>query len=211
VIDPQLRRTLVGVLESARELGFLGPGPVEDHLERSFAFEAAWTSIRPDPPPTILDLGTGGGVPGLILALTWPLSRVVLLDGSDRRVEFLHGAIDRLGLADRVRPLAQRAEEAGHSALRGTFSLVTARGFAAPAVTAECGAALLEPAGLLAVAEPPGGNPDRWPVGPLAALGLELAGLTVEPAAIQLLHLVGPFPDRYPRRVGIPSKRPLWS
>jgi 16S rRNA (guanine527-N7)-methyltransferase len=158
----------------------------------------------------VLDLGSGGGVPGLVLACAWPESDVVLLDGSERRVAFLRDAIADLGLDGRVRAVAQRAEEAGRSALRASRAFVTARGFAGPAVTAECGAALLERGGILAVSEPPGGDPARWPLEPLAAIGLEVVGTITEPATVEVLRLVAPYPTRYPRRTGIPAKRPLW-
>jgi 16S rRNA (guanine527-N7)-methyltransferase len=215
MIDPGRRVALVRVLETARELGFLGPGPVDDHLERSLAFVHAWRSLRPEVPATMLDMGSGGGVPGLILAEVWTATPVLLLDGSERRVAFLHEAISVLHHGSghgetRVRALAQRAEDAARSSLRGGYDLVTARGFAAPAVTAECGAPLLAPDGLLLVSEPPGGAPDRWPTTPLADLGLRTGGLVTDPAAIQILVRTADVPDRYPRRVGIPAKRPLW-
>ncbi len=226
VISPEHRRALATVLERARGWGFLGPGPIDNHVQRSLAFLPAWTSVcastpaftaasapaftAASAPDTVLDLGSGGGVPGLVLAVAWPTSHVLLLDGSQRRVAFLDEAIDALGLRGRVRAVAQRAEEAGRSTLRGRYAFVTARGFGPPAVTAECGAPLLRPDGILAVAEPPGGDSARWPAAPLAQLGLEVAGLVTDPASVQVLRRWGPLPDRYPRRVGIPAKRPLW-
>ena len=191
-------------------MGYLGPGPTGDHVEHSLTFAVAWTHVGVRPPATVLDLGSGAGVPGLILALVWPESDVMLLEGSERRAGFLAEAVAVLGLDSRVSVRAQRAELAGRTDLRGTFSLVTARGFAAPAVTAECGAAFLAPGGMLAVAEPPGGNPARWPEERLALLGLAAGNVVAAPASVQLLHHVGNYPDRYPRRVGIPGKRPLW-
>jgi 16S rRNA (guanine527-N7)-methyltransferase len=211
MIEPAVRAQLTAVLGNARRLGFLGPGPVDDHIDRSAAFVGAWSSVRPDPPGTVLDLGSGGGVPGLVLAFAWPATQLLLLDGSERRGTFLRDAVGRLNLSDRVRVVTQRAEAAGRSELRGTSDLVVARGFGPPAVTAECGAALLRPDGLLAVSEPPGGDPSRWPAPSLDVLGLDAVSLIREPATIQLLCLRRPFPDRYPRRVGIPSKRPLWT
>ena len=76
--------SLEAVLERARDLGFLGPGPIDRHIAHADAFLAA----VPDPPPSFLDLGSGGGVPGLILASVWRCT-VVLLDAQERRARFL--------------------------------------------------------------------------------------------------------------------------
>lgn len=196
---------------SSRNLGFLGPGPVETHLDHSTAFVAGWETYRPDGAPhRLLDLGSGGGVPGLILAVLWPDTAVTLLDGMVRRTAFLDDAVEQLGLGERVEVVTQRAEEAGRTDRRGTFDLITARGFAAAAVTAECAAPLATDHGLIVVAEPPTPTPGRWPAGPLGSLGLAALGRVADPYHLQVLERTGTVPDRYPRRVGIPSKRPLW-
>ena len=99
---------LFAVLERSRSLGFLGPGPVSRHVAHAEAMGAA--AGRPDGP--VLDLGAGGGVPGLVLALAWPGTSWTLLDASERRAGFLENAVLRLGLADRVSVLRARAEDA---------------------------------------------------------------------------------------------------
>lgn len=204
------RSALLVVLGRARDLGLLGPGPIDQHLDRSLAFPAAWALVASEPPTSLLDLGSGGGVPGLVLACLWPATSVVLLDAGQRRAEFLVRATRELGLVDRVEIRHERAEMTGRGPYRGSFPLVTARGFGPPAVTAECGAALLAAGGYLAVAEPPGGDAARWPAAGLAALGLAPAGMVSQPATVQLLRRNGMVPERYPRRVGVPAKRPLW-
>jgi 16S rRNA (guanine527-N7)-methyltransferase len=196
------------VLRMARDLGFLGPGPVDEHLEHSRAFALAWPA--PESPTRILDLGSGGGVPGLVLAWLWPSSAVVLLDGSIRRGAFLAEAIVTLALDERVSVVARRAEDAAHGPMRGAFDLVTARSFAPPAVTAECAAGFLRPDGFLIVAEPPTEDTARWPAGPLAQLGLGAVSRLTTPFHVQVIARCGAVPDRFPRRVGIPAKRPLW-
>ena len=105
-----------------------------------------------------------------------------------------------------------RAEELARRAdLRGRFDLVVARGFGPPAVTAECGAGFLVVGGRLVVSEPPGGRPDRWPAEGLAPLGLEPGRRSRRAgASYQVLRQATACPDRYPRRVGIPAKRPLF-
>jgi 16S rRNA (guanine527-N7)-methyltransferase len=162
-------------------------------------------------PGRAVDLGSGGGVPGLVLACHWPDSQWLLLDASHRRTDFLTDAVTSLGLNDRVRILCQRAEEAGRLPdLRHSADLVTARGFARPAVTAECAAPLLVVGGLLVVSDPPDAVPDRWPPEPLESLGLVPDGVSATAPALQRLRQVTPCPDRYPRRTGVPAKRPLF-
>ena len=163
-----------------------------------------------DPPSKAMDLGSGAGVPGLPLALLWGDSEWILLDGGTRRCGFLEEAVAALCLEGRVRVVCSRAEEAARTGLRGTFELVVARSFAAPAVTAECGSPFLEVGGLLVVAEPPGGSPERWDPDGVARLGLELGATEASPTAYQVLRQVTLCPAKYPRRVGIPAKRPLF-
>jgi 16S rRNA (guanine527-N7)-methyltransferase len=181
---------------------------VEDHIEHALGFARA---VGDDIPSRALDLGSGGGVPGLVLAVTWPESAWVLLDGQARRVAFLARAITRLGLADRVEALHARAEEAGRDPdLRGAFDLVTSRSFGAPPVVAECAAPLLRVGGRLVVSEPPESSGERWPAAPLADLGLVNERTIGGAATYTVLRQASPAPERYPRRPGIPERRPLF-
>jgi 16S rRNA (guanine527-N7)-methyltransferase len=193
-------------LTSAQSYGFLGPGPIEPHIERALDLYAGidWR------PQLALDLGSGGGLPGLPLALAGPDTAWVLLEGSQTRADFLHQAVDRLHLEERIEVLAERAEIAGRGARRGTFDLVAARSFASPAATAECAAPFLRVGGHLVVAEPPGGRPDRWKPDGLTGLGLRIGERIAAPTAYQILVQAARCPERFPRRVGIPAKRPLF-
>ena len=194
------------MLADSQRLGFIGPGPLEPHVERALhTLPLIQTGVG-----AAVDLGSGGGLPGLPLALTTPGTRWLLLDGSVTRVRFLAEAVDRLGLGHRVSTLAMRAEEAGRGDLRGTFDLVVARSFGPPAVTAECAAPLLRTGGRLVVAEPPGGSPQRWEPDGLDRLGLVSIRTVTEPSSFQVLESVRPCPETYPRRVGVPAKRPLF-
>lgn len=200
---------LEDLLEEARERGFLGPGPVAGHVEHALGFvQAAGTP----PPARVVDLGSGGGVPGLPLALAWPSAQFLLLDAMERRALFLLDAVARLGLRDRVIVGHARAEEAGRDELwRGWADLVVARSFGPPAVTAECAAAFLGVGGRLLVSEPPTGTGERWPAESLVELGLEPAGRMEQAfSRFQILRQVTPCPDAFPRRTGVPSKRPLF-
>jgi 16S rRNA (guanine527-N7)-methyltransferase len=201
---------LVEVLEAARERGLLGPGPVASHVEHALGFG----EVAGGPPEgPALDLGSGGGVPGLVLAAAWPSSAWILLDGRSRSAEFLHEAVARLGLAARVRVLEARAETAARDGtLRGSVRLVVARGVGGPAVTAECGAGFLAVGGRLVVSEPPDSTGSRWPAEPLAALGLSGAQVVQSGGGLRYARLFqgAPCPPQFPRRVGIPAKRPLF-
>jgi 16S rRNA (guanine527-N7)-methyltransferase len=218
---PQLRRptpatdpdgvggdALDAVLAEARGLGFLGPGPAGAHRAHAAAFTAA---LAGRPTGHGVDLGTGGGVPGLVLATALPGWAWDLVETAARRAAFLERAVDRLGLGDRVRVRHLRAEDLGRRpAERAGPDVVTARSFGPPAVTAECAAPLLRPGGLLLVSEPPAGGGDRWPAGGLGLLGLVLVERRPGPPALAVLRQDAPCPARYPRRPGLPAKRPLW-
>lgn len=202
---------LVEVLDESRTLGFLGPGPVDAHIRHADAFARAVAR----PPARALDLGAGGGLPGLVLATRhWPSTHWTFLDAQRKRTDFLARAIDALGLGSRATVLHARAEDVGRDpAHRGAYDLVTARSFAAPAVTAECAAPLLRIGGTLVVSDPPDADLDaRWPTDGLAALGLtDRAAVVVESSPpVHLVRAVrsGPLDDRIPRRAGLPAKRP---
>jgi len=197
-------------LERARELGFLGPGPTAPHRAHAEAFLAG---IGDGPVARCVDLGSGGGLPGLVLAMQLPASAWTFLDAMQRRTGFLQEAVNALGLADRVQVVMARAEVAGRDpGLRGHADLVVARSFGPPAVTAECGAPFLRPGGSLVVSEPPNlaGGGERWPKKGVAELGLEPPVLVAGPPSFVRLRLAHPVDERYPRRTGIPGKRPLW-
>lgn len=200
------------MLERAKVLGFLGPGPVEDHVEHVLSFVRS----VPAPSGSILDLGSGGGVPGLVMAvLHWTTPRWVLLDAGLGRTAFLADAVRALGVDDRVQVVRARAEEAGRALRwRHRFDVVVARGFGPPAVTAECASPFLRAGGVLLVSEPPDGATDRW--APTGLAWLRLRAESPPPGgrhggpSVQVLRQTGVCPGRFPRRVGVPRRRPLW-
>lgn len=190
------------MLEDARELGLLGPGPVAFHVEHARAYLPPLEGVT----GAALDLGSGGGVPGLVLALERPDLAWTFLDSMVRRTRFLERAVAALGLEVEVR--TARAEAVPD--LRGRFGAVVARSFGPPPVTAECAAPLLAVGGRLIVSEPPGDGGDRWPPVELDALGLGAPCVLPGPPRLVVLAQERPCPPSYPRRVGIPAKRPLW-
>ncbi len=195
------------MLAASQERGFIGPGSLEPHVQRALDMAA----VLPASPRRALDLGSGGGLPGLPLAVVFAGTDWVLLDGSVTRATFLSEAVDELGLTGRVTVRAARAEEAGRDEeLRASFDLVVARSFGPPATTAECAAPFLAAGGRLVVADPPGSTGERWPAERLAVLGLRPLSTVTEPSAVTLLVQERLCPPAYPRRTGIPAKRPLF-
>lgn len=209
-------------LAEAQQRGLIGPGGLKQAVEhaRGFALGLPWV------PAKLLDLGSGGGLPGLPLAELWAESMVVLLDSRSRRADFLQATVDEFGWGPRVGVLRSRAEDAARDpAVRGSFDVVVARGFGRPATTAECAAGFLRVGGWLVVSEPPevagvgaaddvqedhSTDRERWSVRGLATLGMELGPRWSSPYRYQAVVQVTACSSRYPRRVGIPAKRPLF-
>lgn len=194
-------------LERARDFGFLGPGPIDTHIRHAIAMLEALAAPLG---ASVVDLGSGGGVPGLIMAAMRPDLSLLFIESTKRRAEFLHDAVDGLGLASRTVVLAERAEVVGRNPQwRATCLRATARGFGPPAVVAECAAPLLVLGGVLIVSEPPE-DQDRWPGSPLAAIGLTSEPVIVDGLGFRRLVKVAESAESVPRRVGVPAKRPLF-
>jgi 16S rRNA (guanine527-N7)-methyltransferase len=203
---------VAAALDDARRFGFLGPGPVGEQIDHSSAFAVALEQAGVGP-AGFLDLGSGGGVPGLVLAARWPGQQGALLDSSARRTAFLRRTVVALGWDSRVTVLEGRAESLARTAgLREAFSLVVARSFASPAVTAEIGGAFVAVGGALVVSEPDSQEPtERWPADRLGELGLSAAEVhRGNGAGIAVIRRIATAADRWPRGVGTPAKRPLW-
>jgi 16S rRNA (guanine527-N7)-methyltransferase len=224
---PPLPDQLTDALGRSRRWGFLGDGPLEVHVAHARGFAEVVESLEgvaappgattaDGPARTWMDLGSGGGIPGLVLASRWPDRAAVLLDSNERRARFLSQVVDELGWGERVRVVTARAEVAGRNeSLRGTFSLVVARSFGSPPVTAECAAPFLRQDGILIVSEPPDslsghGDGGRWPVEGLARVGLVPEGSRRGVFGYRILRQAERCPDDFPRRVGVANKRPLY-
>lgn len=245
---PELSSSVRRALESALEHGFFGKVPLDVQIDHAQAFgtcaelalkQLLGTEPRRDldrgllrratmvVPDSFLDLGSGGGLPGLVLADRWKRSRVVLLEANVRRAKALTEAVGECGWEDRVRVANLRAEMAGRSELRGSFDLVVARSFGPPPVTAECSAPFLRVGGMLVVSEPPAEassgrgplssieflterNQERWPKEGLAILGLEVVSVWRDRFGFEVLRQVSPCDGRFPRRHGVPRKRPIY-
>ncbi|HEX7173280.1 MAG TPA: 16S rRNA (guanine(527)-N(7))-methyltransferase RsmG [Candidatus Limnocylindria bacterium] len=166
-------------------------------------------------PASALDLGSGGGVPGILLALARPGIAWTLIDSVHKKVAALAGFVAALSLSN-VAVLAERAEVLGRGPRRESFDLVTARACAALPVVAEYALPLLRLGGSMLAWKGRIGS-DELAAGAAASAGLGGGPPVVRPSGMPslgdhsfvLMPKVGPTPDRFPRRPGQPVRRPL--
>jgi 16S rRNA (guanine527-N7)-methyltransferase len=202
------RDRLIAVLERARRLGHLGPGPVEAHIDHAEAYRHALPAFKDG--DRVADLGSGAGVPALWLALACPEAHFVLIESSLRRAAFLRSAIQTLALTERAEVVEDRAEAYAHGPAREAFQLVTARSFAAPPVTAEIAAGLVCVGGHAVVSSSPEGESD-WDRSRLGELGFGSIRTVVSADRHFIwLEKTDPCPPGFPRRAGLPARRTLW-
>lgn len=165
--------------------GHLGPDRIQAHLSHGRAHVGA---AMPRAGERWLDLGSGGGVPGLILAVDSPHTHVVLLDRAASRCAFLRRAVVELDLGDRVSVLEGDASAlARDDAHKGHYDGVVSRAFGPPAAVAEVGAPFLRTGGRLVVSEPPQPAAGRWSIEVLWELGLEIAETVMGPPRFEIL------------------------
>ena len=207
LLDANTRLNLTRVMEpdAVARLHLLDSLSVIPHLDRLG-------------PSTALDLGSGGGVPGMVLALARPEMAWTLVDSVGKKCDAMRGFADALGLGS-VTVIAERAENLGRDPLhRERYDLVTARACAALPVLAEYALPLAAA----------GGTVLAWK-GALTATDEEVvsgaAASTLLGGGAPVIHETGvralgahrlllipkeqPTPNRYPRRPGEPGRNPL--
>jgi 16S rRNA (guanine527-N7)-methyltransferase len=165
----------------------------------------------------LIDLGTGAGLPGLVIKIARPDIEMVLMDATNKKIQFVQHAITELGLLS-ASTVHSRAEDIGHHVdYRGPFDLVTARGVAALPTLVELtvpllvvGGAFLFPKGENIADERRAGDEAAKIVGGRIDSAELLPGDPSEPVT-RLVRgsKIGTTPGRYPRRAGIPNKEPL--
>jgi 16S rRNA (guanine527-N7)-methyltransferase len=146
----------------------------------------------------VVDVGSGGGAPGIPLAAALPEREVVLLEANGRKCSFLE---EEAAAFPNVRAVCGRAEE---QEVDG-FGVAVAKALAPPPVAAEWCLPLVRPGGAAVLFAGPSSEPER-----VARVAEKLAGRLVEgPPGLLVVEKLGPTPPGFPRRPGIARKRPL--
>jgi 16S rRNA (guanine527-N7)-methyltransferase len=174
-------------------------------------------ALEGEPPPaTLVDVGAGAGIPAIPLAIAFPGLAVTAVEATAKKCRFMEEAARALGLADRFRVVERRAEEAARDrAHRERYDVATARAVSRLAVVAELCLPFVRVGGLFVaykgprVAEELAGAEVA-----AAALGARIEAVIesgIPGAALCLVKMRkrGPTPEGFPRRPGIPEKRPL--
>lgn len=166
---------LLAALAIAERHGAIGERSLPAAIRHSELFLAA----IPETARRLVDLGSGGGLPGLVIASRRADLAVTLIERRGARADLLRRLVARLDLGLRVAVADGDAELLGRSApLRGSADVVTARSFGSPEVTARVAHPYLVDAGLLVVSAPPPGD-DRWSAVPDWTIATGLSGVLV--------------------------------
>lgn len=163
---------------------------------------------------TLVDVGSGGGLPGLPLKIARPELQVTLVEADQAKAAFLVQACARLGLGD-TQVLARRAEDAGRDArYREVFDVAVARALAPMPVLVELCLPFVRLGGRLLAQKTDKEDVDAAQHA-IEVLGGSLqavhaAASTARSAGlVVVVDKVGPTPEAYPRRAGVPARRPL--
>jgi 16S rRNA (guanine527-N7)-methyltransferase len=167
---------------------------------------------------SLIDVGTGAGFPGLPLKILFPEMRLTLVESVHKKARFLEEMVDVLGLQG-VEVIAARAEEVGRDvAHRGQYDWAVARAVADLRVLVEylsplacLNGHILAMKGSQALSEVEGAKVALRALNVILDVTMQMPQDVAQDKARYLIVLqkVGETPERYPRRVGIPGKRPL--
>jgi 16S rRNA (guanine527-N7)-methyltransferase len=169
------------------------------------------------PRARMIDIGSGAGFPGVPLKLVCPAVRLTLLEATGKKVSFLEDLIKRLSL-QMVTAIKGRAEEKAHDpAHREQYDLVLARAVAELPVTVEYMLPFCKVGGWAVAQKGEAGAAEAWAAQrAISLLGGELRRVVAvelprlpEDRSLVVVKKASPTPPTYPRRSGIPRKRPL--
>ena len=167
--NPATHPGLLQVLGDAQRIGALGSAPLAEII----AHAAAFADALPQSTTSCIDLGSGAGVPGLVIAVIRPEMQLMLVDRRAKRTDALLRAVKALGIEDRVSVVCADVESFARTTdTKHHFDAACARGFGPPEFTLRWSAELVQTGGVIVVSEPPLGSPDRWQGIDLSALGV---------------------------------------
>ena len=208
------------IVDWNRRINLTSVTDYEEVQTRHFLDSLSVTSAIPAEMPRgtrLLDVGSGAGLPGVPLAIAHPGLSVTLLEATEKKAAFLHHVVDKLGL-DGVDVVTGRAETLAHDAgLRERFDMVVSRGVAKLPVLAELTLPFCRVGGIVVAQKALGAEREIEEAGSaIARFGgkrravtpVTVPDTTVERLLVTIDKLCR-TPDRYPRRPGIPAKRPL--
>ena len=162
----------------------------------------------------VVDVGSGGGLPGLPLKIARPSLSVTLVEADQAKSAFLVRACAALGLRD-VQVLARRAEEVGRDRLyRESFDVAVARALAPMPVLVELCLPLVRVGGRLLAQKTETEDLDGA-ARAIDAMGGSLNRVVAAPSVarrtgtVVIVDKIRPTPPAYPRRPGVPARRPL--
>ena len=179
------------------------------HVLDSLSLLPILSSVKSD---RVIDIGSGGGLPGIPLAITTPESRFVLLEATGKKAAFLNEVASLLNL-DNVRVVSDRAETAAThgSAHRGAYDVVTARAVGPMPVLLELTVPFVRVDGVVVAIK---GDKASSEIEDAAEALLTLRAEVIdqqrtETGTIVLVRKNKSTPRQYPRRPGEPKRRPL--
>ncbi len=163
---------------------------------------------------SLVDVGSGAGLPGIPIKIARPDLEVTLIEADEAKAAFLVHACAALGL-ENIHVVARRAEDAGHDpALREAFDVAVARALAPLPVLVELCLPLVRVGGRLLAQKTEAEKADSA-ARAIQLLGGELSGVLSAPSAarsagtVVVIDKVRPTPSLYPRRPGVPARKPL--
>ncbi len=160
---------LLRVLGEAQRIGTLGAAPCAEIIRHATWFAEA----LPSDASRVIDLGSGAGVPGLIVAVVRPQLQITLVDRRMKCADALHRAVSALDLAERVSVCCDDVENLCRlPGWHRTFDAAISRGFGPPLRTLTLSALFVRLGGVVVVSEPPNDVPNRWASIDLAGIGL---------------------------------------
>ena len=151
---------LLSVLQLAQDAGVIGNTDLSEEISRARVFVAALGTCPSG--AAVLDIGSGGGLPGLVIAYDRPDVHVTLIDRREKRTDLLQRQATRLRRHQPGLPIDVICADVRTLQGERTFDVVTARSFGAPEGVVESALPLLTPVGRLLVSEPPHSDGTRW-------------------------------------------------